>query len=64
MGRAQEKEITRQSKLAIFYAKARCAPIRLPTTQSSGGTLAGTADATEDSVELAIEAVAHAAEEL
>jgi hypothetical protein len=31
--------------------------------QSSGGTLAGTADAIEDSVKLVIEAVAHAAEE-
>jgi hypothetical protein len=62
-GRAQEKEITRQGELAIFYAEARCPLTRLPTMQSSGGTLAGTADAIEDSVKLVIEAVAHAAEE-
>jgi hypothetical protein len=54
----------RQDELAIFCAEARCALIRLPTTQSSGRTLAGTADAIEDSVELVVEAVAHAAEEL
>ena len=64
MGRAQEKEITRQGELATFYAEARCLLTQLPTTQSSDGTLAGTADAIEDSVELVIEAVAYAAEEL
>ena len=63
-GQSVRKEIMRQDELAIFCAEARCALIRLSTTQSSGRTLAGTADAIEDSVELAIEAVAHAAEEL
>jgi hypothetical protein len=33
-------------------------------TQAHGASIAGTADAIEDSVELVIEAVAHAAEEL
>jgi hypothetical protein len=54
----------RHDELAIFCAEARCVLIRLPMTQSSGRTLAGTADAIEDSVELVIETVAHAAEEL
>ena len=63
---AERKKKKSRDKVSwpIFCAEARCPLTRLPTTQSSGGTLAGTADAIEDSVELVIEAVAHAAEEI
>jgi hypothetical protein len=60
----KKKKSRDKVELAIFCAEARCPLTRLPTTQSSGGTLAGTADAIEDPVELVIEAVARAAEEL